>query len=221
MRQGSKEAALGEPGKAVVDQTGRELGPRALATREKLLEATLAELAICSLRELKVIDLVKRVGTSPATFYQYFRDVEEAVLQLAVRASREMPAVVDLIEGDWRGEAGLERARAIASAFVEHWDRHGAALRFRNTASDEGDLRFLAVRNEAMMPMLTALSRQIVQYRGSGLSPDEHPAAAAAAMGAILERLASYHTELENVGVTREGLIETVARIVKKTITDE
>lgn len=212
---------MGEPEKSVVDQTGRALGPRALATREKLLEATLAELAICSLRDLKVTDLVKRVGTSPATFYQYFRDVEEAVLHLATRASREMPAMVGMIDGEWRGDAGLDRARAIASAFVEHWDRHGAALRIRNTASDEGDLRFLSVRNEAMTPMLTALSRQILLYRGSSLAPGEHPGAAAAAMGAILERLASYHKELESMGVTREDLVETVARIVRKTIADE
>ena len=92
VRGPEKEGSLNELGKAVVDQTGRALGPRALATRERLLEATLAELSVSSLRDLKVTDLVKRVGTSPATFYQYFRDVEEAVLQLATRASHEMPA---------------------------------------------------------------------------------------------------------------------------------
>ena len=212
---------MNELGKAVVDQTGRALGPRALATRERLLEATLAELSVSSLRDLKVTDLVKRVGTSPATFYQYFRDVEEAVLQLATRASHEMPAIAELIDGDWSGAVGLDRARAITSAFIEHWDRHRAALRIRNTASDEGDRRFLAIRDEAMTPMLTAVSRQIILYRGSSLAAGEHPGAAAAAIGAILERLASYHTELETMGVTRENLVETVARIVRKTITDE
>lgn len=206
---------------AIVDQSGRTLGPRARATRERLLEATLGELATRSMRDLKVTDLAKRVGTSPATFYQYFSDVEDAVLHLARDASREMPAVIELIDGDWRGESGLERGRSLSNAFIEHWDRHRAALRIRNMASDEGDERFLAVRNEAMTPILGALAKQILAHRGASLAPGENPHAAAAAMGAILERLASYHVELELIGVTRENLVETTALILHRTVTDE
>jgi hypothetical protein len=44
------------------------------------------------------------------------------------------------------------------------------------------------------------------------------PQAAAAALGAILERLAAYHRELEVVGVKREDLVETCARIVLQTV---
>lgn len=206
---------------AIVDQSGRTLGPRALVTRERLLEATLYELSSCSMRDLKVTDLVKRVGTSPATFYQYFSDVEDAVLHLALEASCEMPAIIELIEGDWHGAKGVERGRSIANAFIEHWDRHRAALRVRNMASDEGNERFQAVRNEAMTPVLGALANQIVAHRGSNFAPGENPHAAAAAMGAILERLASYHVELELIGVTRENLVETSARILHRTVTNE
>ena len=46
-----------------------------------------------------------------------------------------------------------------------------------------------------------------------------HPGAAAAALAAILERLAAYHTELRALGVTREHLVETTARIVVRTLT--
>ena len=36
---------------------------------------------------------------------------------------------------------------------------------------------------------------------------------------AILERLAAYHRELEGMGVTREHLVDTTARIVQRTLT--
>ena len=45
------------------------------------------------------------------------------------------------------------------------------------------------------------------------------PAAAAAALSAILERLAGYHRELEALGVSREALVETCARILHQTVT--
>jgi hypothetical protein len=50
-------------------------------------------------------------------------------------------------------------------------------------------------------------------------SGDVHPYAAAAALAALLERLAAYHKELEPIGVTREALVETCARIMYQTVT--
>lgn len=202
-----------------VDQTGRPLGRRALATRRKILDATRALLDEQSLRELRVSDIARRVGASPATFYQYFKDVEDAVLCLAGEASDEMSDIVAIVDGDWQGAAGLDRSRRLATAFVDHWDAHHAVLRVRNMAADEGDDRFMEVRGRAMGPVLAALSDRIKQANeAQGGEVALHPHAAAAAMAAILERLAAYHRELESVGVTREDLIETTALIVQRTL---
>ena len=46
-----------------------------------------------------------------------------------------------------------------------------------------------------------------------------HPIAAAAALAAILERLAAYHRSLEGLGVTREHLVETSASILYQIVT--
>ncbi len=208
-----------EPQQQTFDQSGRPLGERAQATRERLLAATAHLIAGCGLRELKVADISENVGASPATFYQYFKDAEDAVLQLASRATADMPAIVSLIAGDWRGRRGLERARKIANAFVEHWDQHRAALRIRNTASDEGNTRFRQLRHEAITPVVEALAHEIEAHRGDALAQNEQPYAAAAAMGAILERMAAYHNELDFFGVTREELVETTARILQRTVT--
>ncbi|MBW2231973.1 MAG: TetR/AcrR family transcriptional regulator [Deltaproteobacteria bacterium] len=210
---------MSDEGEVILDQTGRVLGPRAQTTRQRLLDATTGLLDEKSLRDLRVADIARQVGTSPAAFYQYFKDVEDAVLCLAGQASNEMPSILEHLDGDWRGEAGLERARRIASAFIDHWDQHRAVLRIRNTASDEGDARFQAVRSEAMQPVLMGLAAQVKRNRGDKPATGEHPLAAAAGLAAILERLAAYRRELERFGVTRDDLVETSARIVHRTVT--
>jgi AcrR family transcriptional regulator len=215
---GSRDAAAPR----VVDQSGRALGPRAQGTRQKLLAATREQLNSQSLREIRVIDVARLVGASPATFYQYFKDIEEAVLSLAEEASNEMPVVAELLEQPWRGEAGLERARKLVIAFIDHWDHHHAVLRVRNLVSDEGDERYAAVRGRAMSPVLHGLARQIEASKAAGrISQDEDPRAAAAATGAILERMGAYHRDLAKGGVTREQLIETSARILFRSVTGE
>jgi AcrR family transcriptional regulator len=204
----------------VLDQSGRVLGPRALQTRERLLEATGKLLGARKLRELRVIDIAREVGMSSATFYQYFGDVDDAVLRLAEQASDEMPSMLQRIDGSWRGEDGLRKAREIVAAFIDHWDEHHAVLRVRNLASDEGDARFRTLRARTLQPVLEELARVIREHRGDR-DPQGHPHAAAAAMAAILERLAAFHAELEVFGVTREHLIESSARILHHTVTGE
>ena len=107
-----------------VAQTGRALGPRALRTRQRIMDATSALLAERSVLDLAVVDIARRAEASPATFYHYFKDVEEVVLALAERAAEEMPAVLEEIQGTWRGKDGLARARAVVDAFLQHWDAH-------------------------------------------------------------------------------------------------
>jgi AcrR family transcriptional regulator len=202
------------------DQAGRALGPRAQSTRRSLLDSTAELLAQHSLREVRVVDIARRVGSSPATFYQYFKDVEDAVLQLAGEASLEMPAILDLMEAPWEEVDGMDRARAIVEAFIEHWDKHHAVLRVRNLASDEGDLRFAAVRAKALSPVLQALAKHIESSKQAGRLRDSLNAnAGAAALGAILERLAAYHRELEKLGVSLDELVESSAYMLYRNIT--
>ena len=205
-----------------LDQTGRVLGPRARETRNRLLESTKDLLDRQGLRDLRVIDIARSVGASPATFYQYFKDVEHAVLTLAELASAEMPAMADFLTGSWHGEDGLVRSRGIVNGFFRHWDDHHAVLRVRNLASDEGDARFRSVRGHAMGPVLRGLARLLEESQNLGtVSRKENPRAAAASMGAILERMAAYHVEIESSGVSREDLVETCARILHRTVTGE
>ncbi len=203
-----------------VDQNGRPLGPRALGTRNRLLQATLELLGQKSVRDVAVVDIARNADTSPATFYQYFKDVSDAILQLAERAAEDMPAMLDLIDRPWHGSAGLDTARALSDAFIQHWDAHRPVLLVRNLAADEGDRKFQKVRREALRPVLDQLAQKIEESKQAGqVGPEVHAYAAAAALAAILERLAAYHKELEPLGVTRRDLVETCARIIFQTVT--
>ncbi|MGE4607651.1 MAG: TetR family transcriptional regulator [Myxococcota bacterium] len=205
-----------------VDQNGRPLGPRALDTRNRLLQATVDLLDQKSVREVAVVDIARNSDTSPATFYQYFKDVSEAILRLAERAAEEMPVMLDLIERPWHGSAGLDTARALSDAFIQHWDAHRAVLLVRNLAADEGDRNFQKVRRVALRPVLDQLAQKIEESKLAGqVGSEVHAYAAAAALAAILERLAAYHVELEPLGVTRGDLVETCARIIYQTVTGD
>ncbi len=203
-----------------VDQSGRALGPRALNTRRRLLDATITLLNEKSVRNISVVEIARKAGTSPATFYQYFKDVGDATLCLAEEAVAETPEILGLLEGKWRGTKGLEIAREIAEQYVGYWDKYRAVLLVRNLAADEGDRRFAKVRRQAMTPLIESLAHKIEDaQRSEQIADGIHPYAAAAALASLLERLAAYHRELEHFGVKRADIVETCARMLYQTIT--
>ena len=202
------------PADATVALDGRPLGKRGALTRRRLLNATGHLLETNGLRDLRVVDIAREVGTSPATFYQYFRDVPEAVLALAEEVGEQTAPLRDLLEQPWRGSDGLELARALVDGFLLYWDQHRAILRTRNLAAQEGDQRFRDVRNRSLEPLTEAIAAQVAAASPEGLAPY----AAAAALVAMMERMAAFHVDLEPYGVSRADVVETTARILHQTV---
>jgi len=203
----------------IADLSGRPLGARAIETRQRILAATRQLLEQSGLRELRVADIARAVDASPATFYQYFADVEDVVLHLAAAANAELPALLELFQGAWRGRAGRRRAREVVEFFMDYWDRHGPILRVRNLAADEGDDRFMELRGAAMLPILSAMVELMQRNAVASKQPGVTPAAAALAMSAILDRLAAYHTLMEVDSLTHDELVATTAEILYRTLT--
>lgn len=224
-----------QTGSGLCDQGGRLLGPRAQNTRVRILDATVVLLGEKPMRDLRVIDIARRIGSSPATFYQYFKDVEDVVLHLASHVSEFTPEFVELVHGDWAGRAGHERGRKLAEVVIRHWDRYAPILRVRNNACDEGDVAFRELRMSAMMPLVQAFAEIIeVSQRGASESAPEalldaadvhwqggrlHPMMAAVALASVLERLSMYHVSIEELAGTREQLIETLATLLQSMLT--
>jgi AcrR family transcriptional regulator len=204
----------------LVAQDGRAVGRRGAQTRRKLLDATAQLLEHHGVRDLRVVDIARAVGTSPATFYQYFRDVEEAVLALASELDDEIGPLVALLDGSWEGPPGLDAARALVDGFVGYWDRHRAVLRTRNLAAQEGDVRFREVRNRTLGVFTQRIAAKVDESREAGRVVAEiSPTAAGAALVALIERMAAFHYDLEPLGVSRADLVETTARIIHQTVT--
>jgi AcrR family transcriptional regulator len=204
---------------AIADLHGRPLGARALEKRELILAATRALLEERGLREIRVADIARAVEASPATFYQYFSDVEHAVLHLAAEVNREIPALLELFDGMWRGKEGQRRALDVVNFFIDYWDRHGPVLRIRNLAAEEGDDRFMALRRDAMEPVLAAMEALMRRNLVDSKDPLIDHACAALAMSAILDRLAAVHKVVEGERVSRDALVATSAQILFRTLT--
>jgi len=199
---------------------GRRLGRRAQETRRKLLDATAELLESRPLLDLTVVEIARRVGTSPASFYQYFPNVHDAVLALVDEAGGEILSLVPLVERPWKGAAGFEACKELVARYVEYWDERRAVLRVRDLAAAEGDQRFRAARNESMSIITDRLCDKIAEAQRAGaVSSSLTPDAAASAMMAMMGRMAAYHRELEARGLSEDDLVETVARIVFQTVT--
>ncbi len=200
---------------ATVALDGRSLGRRGTQTRSRLLDATTRLLEDNGLRELRVVDIARAVDLSPATFYQYFADVESAVLALSIAVGEETASLSELLAENWNGPDGLGFSRRLVEDFITNWDRHRAVLRTRNLAAQEGDDRFRSVRNDSLRPLTEGIAAKVAGREDSGLSPF----AAAAAVVSMLERMAAFHADLETYGTSRAEVVETTARILHHTAT--
>lgn len=203
----------------LVAADGRVIGSRAQATRRRLLDATAKLLRRHGALELKVVDITREAGTSPATFYQYFADVDAILLDLARAAGENEQALLALFSSDWTGSDGAAKARAFVDAYMGFWHDHQAILRIRNLKAEEGATAFRRSRTRASLPIIEAMEAMIQRSQASGRVDESlDPFAAAAAMVAMLERLLAYQKEIGQRGTTREDLRETLAGILHQTL---
>ena len=129
---------------------GRIPGHRGRATRQRLLECTAELLVATPWRSIKVIDIARRAGTSPATFYQYFENVEAAITVLAEELVEGVGVLAGLVDGDWSEGVSWDTAVAVVEGFMEYWERNRAVFRVVELTTVEGDLRFQGLRVRAL-----------------------------------------------------------------------
>lgn len=137
-------------------QRGRE-------TRQKLMAATIGQLAGASYRNVTVKGIASAVGTSPATLYQYFAGVEEIVLEAAVGVARETKdALADFDDGSWSYD-GLNGAARLVDAVLNAWTKHHSIVRVLTTVAAEQDPRFVTAHAAITRPVTRALTNAVKQ----------------------------------------------------------
>jgi AcrR family transcriptional regulator len=213
---------------AALDDTrasdGRIPGRRGLATRTRLLECTAQLLDRMPYREIKVIDIAREAKTSPATFYQYFPDIESAVLALAEATNFDTAPLSDIVRRQpWRGAKGYDTALTLVDALIEFWESHRAILRVVDLLVAEDDLRFRAVRHRLLNDLAVAMSEVIAGTKGStGRSvPTEQriPMATAGVLVAMLANVATHRYTYEFWGIPTAELRRSMADIVYTSLT--
>ena len=175
---------------------GRPIGTKALATRRRFLASTESLLGQVGVRELKVVDISRASGGSPATFYQYFPDIESALLALFDEVSTELlDTVVPLLTPPWTDPADLGRARDYVEAYWTVWRSRHAVLRTGIIRGDEGHERWIETRQRGYLPMLDALTATVAAAQRARRLPRSLDAFSVAACGlSMLIPLMSYTT---------------------------
>jgi AcrR family transcriptional regulator len=201
---------------------GRVPGRRGRATRQRLLECTLEMLDNTSYRDVKVVDIAREAGTSPATFYQYFPDVEAAVLVLAeemARAGQELASLVR--DNPWKGKAGFTTSELLVDGFLTFWEQNRSVLRVVELVTIEGDQRFRKIRTSMLNELTKALAEQVDLFARDARhhAHGDDPMAAAGVLVAMLAQVAAHRFGFEFWGIRTDALRSNMARIVHWTVT--
>jgi len=201
---------------------GRVPGRRGLLTRAKLLEKTRSLLETSSYRDLKVVDIARGAGTSPATFYQYFPDAEAAMLALAdelVGEGRER-LTRPVREGDWSSKEAYRACEDVAASFLSFWSDHGPLMRVIDLAALEGDQRFRDIRTGMLNAFSEAIGHVVDEQRAAGRLPsDLETTATSAVLVAMLAHVAGHQYGIEHYGTTPEALQRAMARQLYSGVT--
>ncbi|MDN0194050.1 TetR family transcriptional regulator [Streptomyces sp. S.PNR 29] len=200
---------------------GRVAGRRGQATRQKLLDCLSEMLSSSPYRDVKVIDVARKAGTSPATFYQYFPDVEGAVLEIAEQMAAEGAALTELLQGrSWAGKAGWQTAQELVDGFLEFWRKNDAILRVVDLGAAEGDKRFYKIRMKILNSVNNSLSDAVAELQAKGrVDKDVNPAAIAGSLVAMLAAVASHQKGFTSWGVKQAELKPNLALLVHLGVT--
>jgi AcrR family transcriptional regulator len=200
---------------------GRVAGRRGQATRARLLECLAEMLATTAYRDVTVIDVARLAGTSPATYYQYFPDIQAGVLELAGDVIRDATVLKDLAaDRSWAGRSASAAATQLVDGFLDFWRDHEAVLRVVELAAAEGDRRFSRIRMKLLNMVVTSLTEAISeQHRTGRADADGVPAATAGILVTMLAACAAHTKAFESWSVKEGDLRAGLTRLVAWGVT--
>ncbi len=170
-------------------------------------------------RSIKVIDIAREAGTSPATFYQYFENVEAAITVLAEELVEGVGVLAGLVEGDWSEAESWSTAVAVVEGFMDYWESNRAVLRVVELTTVEGDLRFQGLRVRALNAVTVSLARVIATQAAPGSPAGADPMAAAGTLIAMLAQVAGHRYGFEFWGIRTASLVDSQARLLHWAVT--
>ncbi|KSQ25058.1 TetR/AcrR family transcriptional regulator [Pseudomonas aeruginosa] len=202
-----------------MNKQGQVLGRKGQETRQRLMAATRRLLFTHPLVDITAVAISKAAGTSSASFYMYFDDVQDVLYSLALEAGEDMANVSKLLEEPWPVERFEEEALRLIEALNGVWSRHREVLRYRNLEADRGDPRFEELRMNTYIPFIERFAKLILAVNpavGSRKKSDAY--AEATVLQAAMERLASTDPVVMERGLGSKRINAAIARIVVQTL---
>lgn len=167
-------------------------GRKGKETRRALMAAARRLLDLVSPLSISAAAISKEAGTSPATFYVYFDNVEDILWALCEAISEDTSELFPehaFLRIDERLE---EDASAFVRGYRDIWSRHGPLLQYRNMEADRGNTRFNQLVLRIALPILEGLTTRIVE-REPAISRSEANAEAVVMVAAIDRVAAALH----------------------------
>jgi AcrR family transcriptional regulator len=210
--------ALPDTPEPIATTDGRVPGRRGRATRQRLLECTTGLLVATPWRSIKVIDIAREAGTSPATFYQYFENVEAAITVLAEELVEGAGDLAALVDGEWSEGQSWDTAVSVVEGFMDYWESNRAVFRVVELTTVEGDLRFQGLRVRALNAVTVTLAR-VIATASDGSPAGSDPMAAAGTLIAMLAQVAGHRYGFEFWGIRTASLVDSQARLLHWAVT--
>lgn len=199
----------------ITNKQGQILGRKGRETRAKLMNATRRLLLTHSPVELPAVAIAAAAGTSPASFYMYFDDTKDILYALGEEAGRDMVAVKALFDEPWDNDKLEEHAAAVIQALNAVWAAHRQVLRFRNTESSRGDVRFEELRMNTFIPFIQGFAQRILACNpahGTRRRADAY--AEASILHGAMEHLAATDPEVTERYLGAQRINANMARMV-------
>ncbi len=194
------------------NQQGQSLGDKGRRTRARLLEAATKLLKTRSVREMTVMDIAKRAKTSSATFYLYFKDVEDVVLALTHQTGQGSDALLRLLEKPWNETEMLGNCVEFINLYRANWETNREVLRARNLEADRGNEKFILSRLDDALPILDTIAAKIVESHNLTSSEQHKAFALGSVIYSAMERIAATHPVKDRVrGVWRNEIRDAEA----------
>ncbi len=178
---------------------GQKMGRKGRDTRKRVMDAALELLKTSSYKDLSVSEIASEAELSNATFYVYFKDVEEVLYACVEAAALDLGELHAVLDAEWTRDNAREQVKKFVEIYNELWEKYRVELRVRNLEADQGNLRFLNLRIETTRTLLQKLGNKIAK-----LNPElEYPQQIAVAIHAAMGGLAAQH-DIGITGATRQ-----------------
>lgn len=179
-----------------VNKDGQALGRKGAESRARLLDGARRLIDGTPSAKLTATSIARAAGLASQTFYLYFSDVEELLLELSRQASDDMGEIAAELDAQWDPAAVREHAGRVVGAFYRYWDRHRAILHIRNFHADSGNDPFVEARNVASLPIVRKIAARIRAGQGDDRLSEQDALARAVIIFSAIERMAARYASI-------------------------